>query len=159
MRRIECLDKQGNLVGEIEDEPDGPAPEMPDDERSEGERRDARRDERLLGLLLKAQDVALNRRESEIRTIVSTATAMLTAQTGAMATLVDTFNRQREAAEAARDALVAEGGGFEKLIEHLPALMPMLMPIAQRMGFITAPPRVLAAPAKPAAATNGVTSS
>jgi hypothetical protein len=141
--RIELLDRKDGLLAVVDN--DG-APGPMEDITSATEAREARRDERLLRLLLEGQRVALSHRLEESRSISDAMVRCMTTMTQAVRSLADIYREQAEvagemgAAEAAlaqRERELAEAGGGRSAD---PVGDAVKMAIAQKLLQGDAPP-------------------
>jgi len=152
--RCELLDKGGAVLGYIDNE--GPAGGVEDIE-GDGSR-EARVLERYLGIMLRAQTMALTFRDKEHSTLLQTMSDMMAQQVAATQQLVKLYQTQVEtAATVAWERATAEAGGdvekWMKVAEAAPELMGKLAPLIQlalgkRLGGGVAP-------SKPSSPTNG----
>jgi hypothetical protein len=149
--RVELLDKQGAILGYVEN--DGVAGELEtigqDSDRGNRERA-------LLEMMLKAQKVALEYRDKEHTTLLQGMSEMIRANTQAMNQLTSIYQVQVQVAAevAAAQATAAAGGDMEqwiKLIEASPQLLGTLGPM---LRLLKSSP----APAKATPPANGVKS-
>jgi hypothetical protein len=123
--RIEALDARGNIVGVVarEEEPEE------EDVGLDLDAAEAARDERLLGLLLKAQQVALNAQAAQLRPLIDGMGKLVGTVTGAL----DATSRAYSAALAAASSMPAPAaGGADD--DSASRFMQMVMMLAMRSG-------------------------
>lgn len=122
-RRVDLLDKAGALIASVaSDVEDAPASVA-----STGEARE----ERLLALLLKGQEVALKYRDAETTALLRAQAEVLKVLTDSVKALAAVHREQLNAAvDAAEARAEAESGGMlgqvAELLPHLPAIKAML---------------------------------
>lgn len=122
-QRLEALNKGGDIIGVFENPDQGaqPAAASTAIER-------VGNDERMLSMMLRAQEVALKYRDQEHKQLLGSMAEMLKVNVEATRQLQQIYAAQVEAAGevAALQATAQGGGSIEDLLKAAPHLMPIL---------------------------------